>query len=72
MFYLNYPIDFENLELNGLGFENHIPHSQQDLYIFCKTGKRSCKAILSLHENGIDAVNLEGGITAWDNNESSF
>ncbi len=35
------------------------------LYIHCKSGKRSKKAILLLKKHGIDAINIIGGIDAW-------
>ncbi len=38
----------------------------KSLYIHCKTGKRSHKAIIKLKEYGIDAINLKGGINAWN------
>lgn len=40
--------------------------SNKNIFVHCKTGKRSRKAILSLRSNGIDAVNLEGGINSWN------
>ena len=38
----------------------------KSLYIYCKSGKRSIKALRKLHEFGIEGINIEGGIEAWD------
>ena len=39
--------------------------SDQPLVIVCAVGGRSAHVTAWLLENGIDAVNLEGGISAW-------
>ena len=39
----------------------------KDLYIHCKSGERSRKAILILRKYGINAINIKGGIDAWLN-----
>ena len=39
---------------------------QKDLYIFCKSGKRSLRAIKHLKKYGISGINIEGGIEAWN------
>ena len=36
------------------------------VYVHCQTGKRSLKAIIKLKSNGIDAINIDGGIEAWE------
>ncbi len=36
------------------------------LYVHCKTGKRSLKAILKLKSYGITGINVSGGIDAWN------
>ena len=38
----------------------------KNLYLFCKSGKRSLKAIKHLKKFGINTINLEGGIEAWN------
>ena len=39
--------------------------SDQPLVIVCSVGGRSAHVTAWLLQNGIDAVNLEGGISAW-------
>jgi len=36
------------------------------LYIFCKSGKRSLRAIKHLKKFGINGINIEGGIEEWN------
>jgi len=40
--------------------------AQKNLYIFCKSGKRSLRAIKHLEKYGISGINIEGGIEAWN------
>tara|TARA_B100000965_G_scaffold362763_1_gene345022 strand:- start:720 stop:1352 length:633 start_codon:yes stop_codon:yes gene_type:complete len=40
--------------------------AEKDLYIFCKSGKRSLIAIKYLKRFGINGINIEGGIDAWN------
>ncbi len=40
--------------------------SGKRLFVYCKSGKRSLKALVSLRKYGIDGVNLTGGIDAWN------
>ena len=35
------------------------------LYVHCKMGGRSAKALIALKRHGIEGVNVEGGINAW-------
>ncbi len=39
---------------------------QKNLYIFCKSGKRSLRAIKHLKKFGISGINIEGGFDAWN------
>ena len=39
--------------------------AQKSLYIFCKSGKRSLRAIKHLKKFGINGITIEGGIDAW-------
>ncbi len=39
--------------------------SNKKLYIHCKSGSRSTKAIEILKKHGIDAINVQGGIDEW-------
>ena len=40
--------------------------AQKSLYIFCKSGTRSLRAIKHLKKFGICGINIEGGIEAWN------
>jgi len=40
--------------------------AQRNLYIYCKSGKRSLRAIKHLKKIGISSINIEGGIEAWN------
>ena len=40
--------------------------AEKNLYIFCKSGKRSLRAIKHLKKFGISGTNIEGGIEAWN------
>ena len=35
------------------------------LYVVCRSGKRSGQVVLWLQEQGVDAVNVTGGMQAW-------
>jgi adenylyltransferase/sulfurtransferase len=37
----------------------------RNLYVHCKLGGRSAKALIALGRHGIEGVNVEGGIDAW-------
>jgi adenylyltransferase/sulfurtransferase len=39
--------------------------ASRTVYVHCKLGGRSAKAVELLASHGIDAVNVEGGIDAW-------
>ena len=39
--------------------------AKNNLYLFCKSGKRSLRAIKYLKKFGINGTNIEGGIEAW-------
>ena len=41
--------------------------AKKNLYVFCKSGKRSLRAIKLLNKFGIKGINIEGGIDAWNN-----
>ena len=40
--------------------------ARKNLYVFCKSGKRSLRALKHLKKRGIKGINLEGGIEAWN------
>jgi adenylyltransferase/sulfurtransferase len=35
------------------------------LYVHCKMGGRSAKALIALRRHGIEGINVSGGIQAW-------
>jgi adenylyltransferase/sulfurtransferase len=37
----------------------------KNLYVHCKLGGRSAKALIALGRHGIEGVNVAGGIDAW-------
>lgn len=37
--------------------------------VYCRTGKRSALASTQLSENGYKIINLDGGITNWEEND---
>ena len=47
--------------------EIKILAKQKNLYLFCKSGKRSLRALKGLKKRGIEGINIEGGIEAWNN-----
>ncbi len=40
--------------------------AQKNLYLFCKSGKRSLSALRHLKKHGIKGINVKGGIEAWN------
>ena len=46
--------------------EIKILAAQKNLYIFCKSGKRSLRALRHLKKNGIQGFNIKGGLDAWN------
>ena len=40
--------------------------AKKNLYVFCKSGKRSLRALKHLNKFGIKGINIEGGIEAWN------
>ena len=47
--------------------EIKIITAKKNLYVFCKSGKRSLRALKHLNKFGIRGINIEGGIEAWNN-----
>ena len=67
--------EFETLHLEGA---HNLPLSQladtydqldKDLlyYVMCKSGMRSARACQFLAEKGYDVINVQGGMTAFEN-----
>ena len=46
--------------------EIKILAAQKNLYLFCKSGTRSLRALRLLKKRGIQGTNIEGGIEAWN------
>ncbi len=46
--------------------EIKILTANKNLYVFCKSGKRSLRALKHLNKFGIRGINIEGGIEAWN------
>ena len=46
--------------------EIKILTAKKNLYVFCKSGKRSLLALKHLKKLGIEAINIAGGIEAWN------
>ena len=43
--------------------------AKKNLYLFCKSGKRSLRALKHLDKLGISSTNIEGGIEEWNREE---
>ena len=67
--------EFESLHLEGA---RNLPLSQladtyeqldkdQLYYVICKSGMRSARACQFLAEKGYDVINVQGGMTAFEN-----
>lgn len=47
--------------------ENLNQFNENDTYyIICKVGGRSAQVVQYLEQNGVNAVNVEGGMDAWE------
>ena len=58
-----------NIDWNGNSFEEQAKQLDKDrtVYVYCKSGGRSAKASSKLAEMGFtDIVELDGGITKWN------
>ncbi len=50
--------------------EIKILTAKKNLYVFCKSGKRSLRALKHLNKFGIRGINVKGGIEAWNNEKN--
>jgi len=50
--------------------EIKILTAKKNLYVFCKSGKRSLRALKHLKKFGIRGINIQGGIEAWNNEKN--
>ncbi len=41
--------------------------ARKRIYVYCKSGARSIKALIELRNQGIQSINVKGGIDAWNN-----
>ena len=46
--------------------------ADRTVYVICAAGARSARAVEFLRAQGIDAVNIEGGTTAWVNSGADY
>ncbi len=44
---------------------SRLADSGQELVVVCRSGGRSARVVAWLTQNGVDAVNLDGGMAAW-------
>lgn len=42
-----------------------LPDESSTVYVICQSGGRSLRAVGALIARGVDAVNVEGGTSAW-------
>lgn len=45
--------------------QSELPTDQR-LYVLCHVGARSARVAAYLQQQGVDAVNVEGGLVAWE------
>lgn len=73
LFDVREPFEYEEIRIAGATL---IPMAEvpeeieqfegdEPAYLICRTGSRSGKAVEYLQRNGIDAVNVAGGLVAW-------
>jgi rhodanese-related sulfurtransferase len=73
LFDVREPFEYEEIRIAGATL---IPMAEvpeeieqfegdEPVYLICRTGSRSGKAAEYLQRNGIDAVNVAGGLVAW-------
>jgi rhodanese-related sulfurtransferase len=73
LFDVREPFEYEEIRIAGATL---IPMAEvpeeieqfegdEPVYLVCRTGARSGKAVEYLQRNGIDAVNVAGGLVAW-------
>jgi len=63
-------IPLNTIESGEAIHEIKILTAKKNLYIFCKSGKRSLRALKHLNKFGITGINIEGGIEAWNNGKN--
>lgn len=63
-------IPLNTIESGEAIHEIKILTAKKNLYVFCKSGKRSLRALKHLNKFGISGINIEGGIEAWNNEKN--
>jgi rhodanese-related sulfurtransferase len=53
-----------NVPLGGLE-SAPLPDESATVYVICQSGGRSLRGVQTLAARGLDAVNVEGGTSAW-------
>jgi rhodanese-related sulfurtransferase len=54
-------------KISNFDFDEIEPLMNEDIYVYCRSGNRSLQACLLLEQAGYTKLtNIEGGITAWD------
>lgn len=55
-----------NLPLTELQVRYGELDLDQDIYLMCRSGGRSAQVCMWLERNGIDAINISGGMIDWE------
>lgn len=55
-----------NIPLGSLPQNLHRLPKDSTILVCCRSGGRSASAVSLLAENGIHAINVQGGMSAWD------
>ncbi len=63
-------IPLSTIESGEAIHEIKILSAKKNLYVFCKSGKRSLRALKYLNKFGIRGINIQGGIEAWNNEKN--
>ena len=54
-----------HIPLGELVTRLHEVPRDRTVYVFCHVGGRSAQAVAYLEQQGVDAVNVDGGIVGW-------
>ncbi|AGM99524.1 rhodanese-like domain-containing protein [Streptococcus iniae] len=55
----------QNIPLSRLGQDYNNLDKDQTYHIICQSGGRSAQAVAFLEQEGYQAINVEGGTSAW-------
>jgi len=57
---------FDLFTLNSLStFEESVPPTDKPIIFVCRSGNRSGKACTAVEPSGLEVLNMEGGMLAW-------